>query len=300
MIEKKPNFFIVGAEKSGTTSLYDQLNMHTDIFMSPIKEPNYFSKDIEPLDHEHKRVDLDKYFNQKILSQEHMAYIRDLDQYLRLFSKSVNAKAVGESSVSYLFSTVAAKEIFEFNPDSKIIIILRNPVERAFSAYKMDLGIGRIKMSFSEAVKSTPRYLERGLYYHQLQRYFDVFPQENIRVYLFDDLKDTKNIMSDLSLFLGLNDEFNISTEKVSNASMSPKYEVLNNLIYSLGIKSFIGKYFPKNLKKSLQKLYYQKSDIKISPEEYNDLVSFFSQDIQKLSNLINKDLSAWLKGSQK
>ncbi len=299
MIEKKPNFFIVGAEKSGTTSLYDLLNTHTDIFMSPIKEPNHFSKDIESLDHEHKRVDPNKYFKQEILSKEHMAYIRDYDQYLQLFSQSGNAKAVGEASVSYLFSEVAAKEIFKFNPDSKIIIILRNPVERAFSAYKMDLGIGRIKMSFSEAMKSVPRYLERGLYCEQIKRYFDIFPQENIRVYLFEDLKDPTNIMYDLSLFLGLNDEYNIVTEKVSNTSMSPKYEMLNSLIYSLGIKSFIGKYFPKKLKKSLQKLYYQKSDIKIAPEEYNALVSFFNQDIQKLSNLINKDLSAWLKSSQ-
>lgn len=297
MIEKKPNFFIVGAEKSGTTSLYDLLNIHKDIFMSPIKEPNHFSKDIKPLDHEHKRIDLDKYFKQEVLPKEHMAYIGDFNQYLKLFNQSGDAKAVGEASVSYLFSKVAAKEIYAFNPHAKIIIILRNPVERALSAYKMDLGIGRIKGSFSEAIKSTPRYLERGLYYNQLKRYFDVFPKENIRVYLFEDLKDSTNMMADLSLFLVLNDEFNIAMEKVSNTSMSPKYEVLNNLIYALGIKSLIGKYFPEKPKKSLQKLYYQKTEIKLDSEEYNRLIKFYSQDIQKLSNLINKDLSTWLKG---
>ncbi len=297
----KPNFFIVGAEKSGTTSLYDLLNMHTDIYMSPIKEPNHFSKDIEPLDHEHKRVDPDKYFKQEILSKEHMAYIRNSDQYLQLFSQSDNAKAVGEASVSYLFSEVAAKEIFEFNPNSKIIIILRNPAERAFSAYKMDLGKGRIKISFSEAVKSSPRYLERGLYYNQVKRYFDLFPKENIRIYLFEDLKNKKNLMSDISSFLKIDNDYGkIDIDKVSNPSIAPRYKLLNHMMHSSGIKSLIGKYFPEKLKKSLQKLYYQKSNIKMTPEEYNELAGFFSQDIQKLSGLINKDLSTWLKDRQK
>ena len=147
----KPNLFIVGAAKAGTSALHAILSEHPNIFMSPVKEPNYFSSDllVDNFNSEQKK----KFKNEKIqflnngaVRPCHQLYVRNKTDYLRLFKDADSkVKYCGEASVSYLFSKIAAQKIKEFNPVSKIIIILRNPVERAFSHFLMDLKIGRSK-----------------------------------------------------------------------------------------------------------------------------------------------------------
>jgi len=144
--EKLPNFFIVGAAKSGTTSLYHHLCQHLDVFMSPVKEPHYFSRDVgvrsfKADDTKSIFANLRGYIDFILKSR---FYILNFEKYKRLFSNVKNEKAIGEASVSYLVSKVAAEEIYKFNPDAKIIIILRNPVKRAFSHWLMDLRIGHV------------------------------------------------------------------------------------------------------------------------------------------------------------
>ena len=116
MKEIWPNFFIVGAPRSGTTFLYHYLNQISGIFMCPVKEPNYFAASINP--------------KRKLIKP-----IRSKEKYLKLFENVENETAIGEASPTYLWDPQAPKLIHEKIPNAKFIFILRNPIERAFSHY---------------------------------------------------------------------------------------------------------------------------------------------------------------------
>lgn len=150
---KLPNFFIVGSAKSGTTSIYNYLKQHPDIFMSPIKETHYFSTDIDsskfrPDYAANLNINIDSWLDGDQKKEIFHAFVKDWDKYLKLFKNSGNQKAIGEVTNSYLYSKEAAKNIRSKFPEGKIIMILRNPVERAFSHFLMDLKSGLETGSF--------------------------------------------------------------------------------------------------------------------------------------------------------
>jgi Sulfotransferase family len=201
METKRPNFFIIGAAKAGTTSLYQYLAQHPDIYMSPIKEPNYFSteinfEDVRPEVQERiKLLKIDAYLKGDMKRTIHRAFIKNQNQYESLFRFVANQKAIGEASASYLYSPEAANAIKKYNPDAKIIIVLRNPVQRIYSHYLMDRRMAITQLSFEEALledKNNPLkmwgskslYYELSEYYEQVKRYYDTFPQSNILLYL--------------------------------------------------------------------------------------------------------------------
>ena len=191
---KKPNLFIVGAAKAGTTSIYKYLSEHPDIYMSPIKEPNFFGSDIswEDFRHDYKintQLDFDKYFSKKKLIHKHIAFIEDINLYMKLFRNGEDFKILGEASTSYLYSKLAAKEIYKFNPTAKIIIILRDPLERTISHYLMDYSSKKyktkniledLKKDFYSSKKGygiTNLYIDLSLYSEQILRYIKIFPK---------------------------------------------------------------------------------------------------------------------------
>ena len=192
-----PTFIVVGANKGGTTSIYHYLKQHKQVYLSPVKEPHFFSKDIDVNLFkrefaQNKLQDIDKYVNGEMKEEFHAAFIRDVEQYKKLFSKVQDQKAVGELSTSYLFSEVAAKEIKALIPDCKIIICLRNPFDRAYSHYRMNLWTGNSnEFDFYKALVEDydykPKvwgnahlYTEIGLYYQQVKRYLDLFGKDNV------------------------------------------------------------------------------------------------------------------------
>ena len=194
-----PTFIVVGANKGGTTSIYHYLKQHKQVYLSPVKEPHFFSKDIDVNLFkrefaQNKLQDIDKYVNGEMKEEFHAAFIRDIEQYKKLFSKVQDQKAVGELSTSYLFSEVAAKEIKALIPDCKIIICLRNPFERAYSHYRMNLWTGNSnEFDFYKALVEDydhkPKvwgnahlYTEIGLYYQQVKRYLDLFGKDNVKI----------------------------------------------------------------------------------------------------------------------
>ncbi|MBV8775144.1 MAG: sulfotransferase [Deltaproteobacteria bacterium] len=197
-----PNFFIVGAQNSGTTSLYAYLKQHPDVFMPALKEPHYFAQ-ITP---SHKQ----RYLR---------TIIHDEAAYLGLFRKAQGYKAIGEASPSYLWDTNAALRIRDAVPHAKIIILLRDPVERAYSHYLMDVREGRQDLSFREALQQdwkqsqkgwsvSQLYVELGLYAQQVQRYLDVFGSQQVLILLFDELTNSalngKSVLANVLDFLGL------------------------------------------------------------------------------------------------
>jgi hypothetical protein len=158
-----PNFFIVGAPKAGTTSLYHYLDQHPDIYMSPVKEPNYFAEEVrlrnisaEWQEWAHREQNsLRAYLSGPMHEKKFGGIVASWSDYLKLFKNVKDEKAIGEASVCYLWSKTAARSIASATPHAKIVMVLRNPVDRAFSQYKQALASGLIAKSFRELVRKS-------------------------------------------------------------------------------------------------------------------------------------------------
>ena len=163
-MELWPNFFIVGAPRSGTTSLWEYLKKIPGIYLPKIKEPHYFSKNIN---------------SDLFLSKP----IRDKKSYLELFKNAKNLDAIGDASPTYLWDPKTPKLIHDVIPDARIIISLRDPIYRAFSEYLSLRGLGSEKGSFLETIRrsiqdedySLNRIIQNGLYFKQVKRYLEIF-----------------------------------------------------------------------------------------------------------------------------
>ena len=312
MNKKIPNFFVVGAPKCGTTSLYHYFSQHPEIYLSPIKEPVFFAKDIVEWN---KRCrfsnpffSIERYLKKKKLVFVHIGYITKLEHYLELFREVKDEKAIGEMAVLNLFSKVAANEIFDFNPQAKIIMILRNPIDRAFSHFLANLRDGKSsnKEFLETVIKDFEKrdsdckyyFLEMGFYYAQVKRYMNVFPKENVKIILYDDFKgDTFKALKELFEFLDVNPDINIDVDIKKNESFLPKYPRLNKMAKYVrrGVKGLFFKRTPFLLKKIYNSLVMEKKKPLLKPAERRYLLPFFKDDILKTQDLIGIDLSHWL-----
>lgn len=310
-MKNKPNLFIVGAAKAGTTSLYYHLKQHPEVYLCPIKEPNFFSTDIkiENFSSAYRKrttfVD-NSYFNTLPLKELQLSFVKNAQQYAKLFQNVTNEKIICEASTSYLYSSEAAKNIFNFNPDSKILIILRNPVERTFSHYLMAVKYGFTSLNFRQAIEkdlATHRkgwgqselFIELSLYYKQIKRYFDIFPKNQIKIILFDDLiKHQEKTIKEVYNFLSINKQYYTNLDK-KNAAEIPKFPKTNKLLTDVGIKQMILKVINNKTKQKLKSYLFFKKKNQLSQTDKIFLLSFFEKDIQKTSKLIGIDLSYWL-----
>jgi hypothetical protein len=169
--DRWPNLFLVGAARAGTTSFYGYLGQHPEIYTSPLKEPNFFSPRANP------RQWVEKAFDER--------------KYLGLFRAARSEKFLAEASTSYLWVPTAAAKIHARCPEAKIIIILREPVERAYSHYLMDVGDGVEGRPFLEVLldaarREVPSYAHFGLYCEQVRRYLELFG-ENVLVLFYEE-----------------------------------------------------------------------------------------------------------------
>lgn len=312
---KLPNFFIAGVCKAGTTSLYHYLKQHPEIYMSPIKEPYFFARDF----FKHKlrkdfakslKLDLKKYFTQRPLKEVHAALIEKWEDYVKLFEEAKSEKAIGEASVGYLYSQSAPHEIFKRIPEAKIIIVLRNPIERAFSHYLMDVNLGFVKEPFLELLKkelslkekkwgTSHLYLEYGLYSKYLSRYLKVFPSCNVKIYLFDDFKkEPKKILKDIFTFLNVDPNFKIDISQKYNKTQIPRIRnsVTAWFLRQFWLRAAINKVLPQKIKPLIKNaLFTNSSGLSLSSEEKEFLKNFYKEEIKRLSFLLKRDFSWWL-----
>jgi hypothetical protein len=285
----KVDFFIVGAPKAGTTSLYKYLNQHQDVVMSSVKEPNYFSK--EELESQ------DLYYASKNITDE--------KDYHSLFQANGEKKKLGEASVSYLFYPKVSKRIFTYNNDAKIIIILRNPVDRAYSHYKMDFRLGFVKRDFEDLVLNNnqegslfyQQYIDLGLYHLQVKSYIDEFGSTNVCVMFYEDLKkDRATFVNNIFSFLNLKSDSNINFNLKYNKSKLPSNNFMRYL-YSISLvrktASFL---FNERLINFINKNFFRESNQEIESKVRHKLNQVFLNDIFMLEKLLNKDLSSWRK----
>jgi len=226
MKDRQANLFIVGAAKAGTTSLYHYLEQHPDVFMCPVKEPNYFGMDIDwsGFRADYKKatyLDEQAYFSRQKLMPLHNAFISTLQNYEQLYRDSGSQHIRGEASTSYLYSHLAAKEISYYNSGAKIIIILRDPVDRLISHYKMDFASGRqqekniaagVRKDYEAPHKGygiSNLYVELSLYYEQIKRYLDTFERSQVLFLDFEDLSlRPEETMRNVCDFLNISTEF--------------------------------------------------------------------------------------------
>ena len=298
----KPNFLIVGTAKSGTTSLHKYLEQHPQIFMSSHKEPFYFAlKDVKP--------DFRGPGDQIPIND---SAVTSLDQYLALFDECSGEVAIGESSTCYLYIQRSVNEIKKLIPDAKIIIMLRNPADRAYSSFMHLRMQGRETLeSFDDSLLEEKNriqsnyswiwhYKSMGFYYPQVKRYIDAFGRKNVKIYLYEDFRvDQEKTVKDIFDFLGVDSSFSPDLNMHYNKTGFTKSEELKKIFNQTNLaKKILKKVLPYETRRAIRNkfknwnMYKPKAPlntIKMLLQEYED-------DILKLQTLIERDLSIWFK----
>ena len=187
-----PNFLVIGVAKGGTTSLYHYLRQHPDIYMSPMKEPNYYTEE-------------DQLFGKRS--------VRSRSEYEQLFAGVNGEHAIGEATPRYLNAIGGVGRIHADLPGVRLIATLRQPADRGYSGYLMRFTDSREWRSAEEVLQPGNYQFEAGLYYAKLLRYFDTFPRDQIKVILFDDLiSKPQETVKSLFRFLGVDADFAADT----------------------------------------------------------------------------------------
>ena len=290
----RPDFIVVGAAKAGTTALYWYLADHPQVFMSRVKETNYFAFG---LDESGRWLYGDP--------ELHHFPIRTLDAYERSFEGAGDARAVGEASPIYLECPQSATRIRDTIPDARIICGLRDPVDRAYSDYLMYLRArGRRLDPARELTPSAAwarpdaHWMQISLYHEALRRYFDVFPRERIFVFLFDDLKaDQASLVRDIYRFLGADDGFVPDFDTPHNIGGMPSSMLLERVFTNDSLRRAVDPWIPKRAADWARRT--RTRNLRRAPrlpsELAKELREPFRDDIGKTGELIGRDLSLWL-----
>ena len=289
-----PNFIVIGAAKAGTTALYWYLAEHPAVFMSPVKETNYFAYGRDP--------------SGRLLygdADVHHFPIKTLGQYENLFAETGGAVAVGEASPIYLECPQTANRIRELIPATRLICSLRHPVERAYSDYQMYLrrrgrrfDPERDLTPTAEWARGDSRWMQVGRYHQQLKRYFDVFPRSQIHVFLFDDLKrDTLQAVQGVYRFLGIDPAFVPDLEAPHNVGGMPENRLLEGLLTNRTIRSAVEPWIPTRAANWVRR--FRVKNMRQAPplpaELRKELTAPFREDIRHTSELIGRSLDHWL-----
>lgn len=300
---KQPNFFIVGAPKCGTTSLWRYLNEHPNCFMSPVKEPKFFSPDIKS----YKRISR-------------------REEYLKLFEDATaNHIAVGEASPNYIYSGEAIQNIYNFNRNAKIIAVFRNPVDLVYSYHWHLVRNANEKNQDFEKVWNLMKSRTNGhdipdsqiphIYWdysriakhgNHAENILAIFPREQVKLILFDDfIKNTESVYEEILDFLNLPQNIKNQDFKQHNPYRKFRSPRFNKLCLSI-IR--VAGPFTMRFKRLLRiervgimdglRRINKSNEIKkpLSPEMRSTLVEEFREDTQKLSLIINRDLSHWMR----
>jgi len=285
-----PSFYIVGAMKSGTSSLYSYLRRHPEVFLPAMKEPHYFLSHLGGP-------------NADGCMPTDENCIGDQPRYRNLYRNASSVAAVGDASTSYLCDENAARNIHAVRPDAQIIVMLRDPVERAHSHYQMDLQTGKEERPLLQALKSdyssrrkgwgiTHLYVDAGLYAGQIERYVEVFGRERILVVLFEELKnDPRSTLLKVTRHLGVDPLCFDSAEHshAYNAYRRPKYPALQRLV----VKSKVSRFIPQSLRRSLRysRLLFDIRKPSMDSESRRYLQDIFAPDIFRLEELLGRKL---------
>jgi hypothetical protein len=294
-----PTFIIVGVQKAGTTSIYHYLQQHPQIYMSTVKEPHFLERD------------WDQFYAEG--GERKDARIDTLEKYLALFAGATDEQAIGEASANCLFHhDWSIPRIQHYVPEAQIVVVLRHPAERAHSDYLMharDCINVRQQRSLSEQIHQradTSFIIRKGYYYEGIQHFMDVFGKEKVGVFLHDDLKRSAiQFMQKMYGFLGVDTLFEPNVSQKSQIAQVPKNQSVNALLKTsnplrsaaaTGLKLVMPPETRQKLRNSIINL--NSADKSAAPLEAEDraaLIDLYREDILKLQDLLQRDLSAWL-----
>lgn len=296
----KPDFFIVGAPKCGTTALNDYLAAHPEIFMCPRKESHHFCADWSP------------------------SYLADRAAYLQLFDSAQDARRIGEASVWYLYAAHAAHALHTFNPHAQIIIMLRQPVDMIYSLHGHRLYIGSEDChDFATALALEPArrkalqlppwpYPVEGLFYRdvmryvqRVERYFTTFGRDRVRVILYDDFRrDTARVFRETCAWLGVADNW-LPDLRVINAAKKVRNYRLRNFLDSppAWLRRIGGPLTPRAWRHAFFKQIRSWNTAHVPRPPLDDnlrrtLQAEISPEIERLSQLFDRDLRQWQQGN--
>lgn len=302
-----PNFLIIGAAKGGTTSLYAYLRQHPKVFMSVPKEPTFFGNE-----------GTDGLFNGP--HDEDRAYhsrvITNIDDYSALFRNVTDQKAIGEASVYSLYLPKAPEQIKKYIPGAVTFAVLRNPADRAYSAYLHVVRQAREKLSFADSLQREPERIRQnwnplwhfkamGFYYEQVKRFYDTFGRNRVHVYLYEDFhKEPLRIIHEVLDILGLDTSFQPDMSRRYKQSYVPKYPGIEKFLHQSKIKvQFAKQHWPPQLRWRARHLesfidwIAQPNRIAPPPIPQNvraALLDEYRDDILRLGDLLRRDLSHW------
>jgi hypothetical protein len=290
---RTPNFFVVGAPKAGTTSLCHCLGQHPAVFMSRLKEPCFFAPEVaEFSDQTRKRA-------------AEGAFVLDWDRYLELFSAATGESAIGEGSVSYLGSIVAPSAIRARIPEARIIMMLRDPIDRLFSHYVGARATGATFVGFVAwareqfEVEATRRPVQgavwTGRYGLHLTRYLASFPARRVRVHLYDDyVRSPDRVYRDLLTFLDVDPEYPLDARQRHNVTLVPRWPFLRHRL-ATPLKRTLHALLPQAVADRARRWSLVPRPPGPTIDERASLIEIYRDDVVALQGLINRDLSAWL-----
>lgn len=291
----KPDFFIVGAPKCGTTAMNGFLEQHPEIFIPDIKEIHFFGKDLAIT----------------------KGALRDEARYLALFEPATREKRLGEASVWYLYSRTAAREIHAFNPDARIVVMLRNPPEMLYSQHSQFLYNGNEDLEdFREALAAEPDrkagrrvpasahfaegllYSETVRYAEQLERYLELFGSERVHVTLYDDFRaDLPGTYRRLLQFLGVSTDFSPEFAVV-NPNKRARSRLLRDFVQTPpeSVKRLSRLLFPRSVRQRVMRGLDQaniryEARAPLDPVLRADLERRFAPEVRRLERLLGRSL---------
>ncbi|MBE7383033.1 MAG: sulfotransferase [Leptolyngbya sp. SIO1E4] len=294
-----PTFIIIGVQKAGTTSIYNYLKQHPQVYMSSVKEPHFLERD------------WDQFYAEGGAPKP--SRIDTFEKYTALFEGVTDELAIGEASANCLFHyDKSIPQISKYVPDAQIVVVLRHPAERAHSDYLMHLrdcinpGTQR---SLSEQVRhrAEKSYIVRkGYYCEGIQQFREAFGAEKVKVFLYDDLrKSAVSFMQTVYQAVGVDATFEPDVGKRSQTAQVPKNKAVNSLLrrqnplrssVAAGLKLVMPDTMRQQLRDSLIRWNSSGKDaMPLSPEDRAALIDLYREDILKLQDLLQRDLSAWL-----
>jgi hypothetical protein len=296
MPRKLPTFLIIGAARSGSTTLFDCLRQHPQVYVSPVKEPHFFSYLGDPRPNSGSGASPSD-------------WVTELDRYLDLFARMEPGMAAGEASVSYLYRPATAERIFDYLPDVRLVAILRNPVERAYSSFAYLRERGSEPYSdFADALAAEDarvrdnwthiwHYKAMGFYGEQLARYYGRFDREQIRVLTLDDfVEDPVREMTAVYAHVGVDPSFVPKTTIRHNVTGEPRWPVLRPLLTSNrvtrrlrpAVVATMGPLVRRAKQRALVKPVVPSAAARALAEGYR-------ADVEYLSELLDRDLTPWV-----
>lgn len=301
-----PTFLVIGTAKASTTSLYHYLRQHPQVFMPAKKEMHFFSSRPHPLGQHVVDPPVDP--------DDSHRHIVDAAEYEAFFDSADGKAAVGEASPTYIYFSAAAHNIKQTIPQAKIIALLRNPADRAYSAWSHLVRDEAEPLSFEEALEQEPdriaqgapsfyHYRAWGYYHEQLKLYYELFDREQIRVYLQSDLtRDPDRVFPDLFSFLGVDESFRPDTSVVHNLSGLPKnrawHKFLTEAIHRNPVVNVLKRPIPQDTYRRWVTTLKNRNLVKttMAPATRAALLEGYRDDIAACEALLGRSLQHWLR----